>query len=299
MEARSDVLNQLALPAPAPIRAARDEEQSAPPIIRAGTWPRVRRASSAAWRALLLPVLLLAAWEGVVLLGVVKPVLMPSLVTVGAGFVDMAVNGELWISLLGTVLRLAIGFSLALVAGVLIGAGCALFKPVDLIVGVPLAAIRQVPLFGWIPLICLIAGMEEPSKITFIFLAALYPIAFSVTQGLRNAPAELVEVGRSLGFGRWLTLRRVLLPNALPAIFTGLKHGLTFAILAVVGAETFMSVGPGLGSVLERAQAALRIDRVLVAVAFLGLLGYAVNLLLAAGERRVLRWRHLGPQGAR
>ena len=298
MEARSDVLNPLALPTSS--RCVRDEVAVTQSQVHAPStsWARLRQLTLTMWRALLLPLLLLVLWEVVVRLGLVKAILMPSLVTVWSTLIAMLTTSELWQSLLGTLVRLALGFGTALVVGLLIGIGCALFRPVNLLVGVPLAAVRQVPLFGWIPLICLIAGMEERSKITFIFLAALYPIAFSVTQGLRNAPAELVEVGRSLGFGRWLIFRRVLFPSAVPAIFTGLKHGLTFAILAVVGAETFMTIGAGLGSLLDGAQRALRMDRVLVAVLFLGLLGFVLNYLVSLWERRALRWRRLGQSGA-
>jgi sulfonate transport system permease protein len=169
---------------------------------------------------------------------------------------------------------------------------------VDVIVGTPLAAIRQVPLFGWIPLIAVAAGIGETSKIVFIVLAAFYPVVLNTTEGLRQAPRELVEVGRVLGYGRWTMLVRVRARHAVPAILTGLKHGLTFAGLATVSAEVFMSAGPGLGNLLEYGQATMRIDLVLVGVLLVGVTTMALNLLVERAERRLLRWRPAPRGGA-
>lgn len=243
------------------------------------------------WRGLLLPAILLGLWEGFSHSGLINTAILPSLETIARTLGGLVISGDLWIHLGASILRLLGGFIIAAILGLAVGTVCALSRGADLVLGTPIAAIRQVPLFGWIPLIAVIAGIGEASKVVFVVLAAFYPIVLNTTQGLRNAPAELVEVGRVFGFGRWLLLRRVLLPQAVPAVLTGLKHGLTFAGLATVSAEVFMTAGPGLGNLLDYGQANMRVDLVLIGVAFIGLLGVSLTSLITLLERRLLRWR--------
>ncbi len=242
-------------------------------------------------RPLVLPILLLASWELFSRSGWVNPVLVPSLVTIAESAVKLALAGELWLHGWATLQRILFGFALAAVAGIGIGIACALSRWTDRLMGGPLAAIRQVPLFGWIPLIAVLAGIGEGSKVAFVALAAFYPIALNTTQAIRATPAELLEVGQVLRFSSWTRLRRLLLPQALPGILTGLKHGLNFAGVAVVAAEVFMTASPGLGNLLEYGQTNLRTDLVLIGVVAVGILGFILNQLIDRVSARLLRWR--------
>lgn len=288
MSATSSSIPSLVLP-----QVVAEESAPSQPAERRRIPPWIS-ARFSGWRGLLLPAAILIGWELTARFSGINPAIMPSLGKVWASFVELLLNGELWLNLSATITRLLIGFAIASVLGLVVGILCALSRVVSAVIGGPLAAIRQVPLFGWIPLIAVLAGIGESSKIVFIVLAAFYPIALNTTQGLKNAPAELVEVGRVFGFSRWLLLRRVLLPNAVPAILTGIKHGLTFAAIATVGAEVFMTAAPGLGNLLDYGQSNMRTDLVLVGVTFIGLLGFALNALVTLVERRLLSWRTSG-----
>ena len=243
------------------------------------------------FRPLVLPALGLAVWEGIARSGLVNPVLVPSLATIFQATGELALSGELWRHGWATLQRILGGLLIATILGLGVGLGCALSRWFDRLVGGPLAAIRQVPLFGWIPLIAVLAGIGEASKLTFVVLAAFYPIALNTTQAVRSTPTELLEVGQVLRLPPWIRLRYLLLPHALPGILTGLKQGLNFAGVAVVTAEVFMTASPGLGNLLEYGQTNLRTDLVLIAVATIGLLGYSITLIIARIETRLLRWR--------
>ena len=269
------------------------------PIVDLATTERAGRAPWAAsrirrlpdLRPLVLPALLLAGWEGLARSPWVNPVIVPSLATVGQAAFELARSGDLWTNAWATVQRILIGFAAAAGLGIAAGIACALSRWFDRLVGAPLGAIRQIPLFGWIPLIAVLAGIGEGSKLAFVILAAFYPVALNTTQAIRNAPAELVEVGRVLRFSRWQLLRRVLLPSAMPGILTGLKHALNFAGVAVVSAEVFMTAAPGLGNLLDYGQTNMRTDIVLVGVACIGVVGFLLNLLIDRASARLLRWR--------
>jgi sulfonate transport system permease protein len=253
--------------------------------------PVTLRRIAAGWRGLVVPALALGAWEAAAHWPGGNRVIFPPLETIARTAVALSASGDLWLNLGSSVLRVLAGFALAAIGGLALGTLTALFPWFERIVGSPLHAIRQVPLFGWIPLIAILAGIGEPSKIAFVVLAAIYPVVLNTAEGLRQAPAEYIEVARLYRLGRWQILRRVLWPSALPAILTGLKHGLNFAGVAVVGAEVFMTAAPGLGNLLDYGQTIMRADIVLVGVGLIGLLGFSLNLVLTALERRLLRWR--------
>jgi sulfonate transport system permease protein len=276
---------------------------NAPPLVTLpGAGPSASRPerprSSSRWfsrlpdaRPLVLPLVLALGWEGLSHSGLVNPVIAPAIETIVSAAYDLIRSGDLWLNTWATIQRILEGFAIAGILGVVVGAACALWRWFDRLIGGPLAAIRQVPLFGWIPLIAVLAGIGEGSKLAFVVLAAFYPVALNTTDAIRNTPAELVEVGRVLRFSRWHLLRKVLLPSALPGILTGLKHGLNFAGVAVVTAEVFMTASPGLGNLLEYGQTNLRTDLVLIGVATIGILGFLLNLIIDQVAARLLRWR--------
>ena len=100
------------------------------------------------------------------------------------------------------------------------------------------------------------------------------------------------QASRDALLSRLTTFRRVLLPAALPSIATGLQHGVAFAWLSTVGVELLFTVGPGLSSVMERAQTAARMEVVIVCLVFIALLGYAMHQTVRWSTGRLLRWRH-------
>lgn len=252
---------------------------------RAGT--AIRRVLDQ--RGLLVIIALLATWESAVRFSG-NPALVPfSRVFAAAG--DAYREGDLVANYLASLARVAIGFACGATAGLVIGAMLGVFRIVDLVLGPLLTALRQIPIFGLVPLLGLWFGIGEQAKIVLIALAAFYPVLLNTHEGFRGVPRNYREVATILMFSRAQLLRRVLVPCALPSILTGLKHGLSFAWIAVVAAELFMAAAPGLGNILQAGREQFRIDTVLLGIVLIGGTGALMNSAVTLLERRALRWR--------
>lgn len=194
-------------------------------------------------------------------------------------------------SLLASLRRDLAGFAIGASAGAAFGVALGLSRLAERLVGPSFHTIKQVSLFAWLPLIGMWFGLGEPAKVAFIALASFFPMALNAFDGVRSTPPELVEVGRLLRFGRLQLLRRVVLPAAAPALFTGLHLSLIYAWLATLGSEYLMVGAPGLGTLLIDGRDHFRMEQVLLGVVLVGTVGYALNAIAARLERRVLAWR--------
>ena len=140
------------------------------------------------------------------------------------------------------------------------------------------------------PLLLLWLGIDETSKIVLIAIGAFFPVYLNGVAAIRNIDRKLVEVGQMYGFSRRRLVRRILLPAALPGLFTGLRSGMSLAWMFLVAAE-LIAATKGLGYLLSDGRETSRPDIVLAAIIVLALLGKLSDGLLASLEKRFLAWR--------
>lgn len=237
-------------------------------------------------------IVLLVAWEASSRFGLVDAKFLPSLVTVAERAATELTEGRLLGDIAASLARDLAGFAIGSALGVPFGLALGLSRAVDRVVGPTFNAIKQIAVFAWIPLISVWFGVGEEAKLAFIALAAFTPAAVNSWGGARAVPKTLVEVADVLTFSRRQVLVKVAIPAALPAIFIGLHLGLIYAWLATVGAEYFMTVGPGIGGLMTEGREHFQMDLVLLGVLLLGLIGLALNHIATRLEARTLRWRH-------
>ena len=243
-------------------------------------------------RGLALPLLLIALWQYLSTLGPGYAYAFVPLQNIGRSLLELLGSGELLVHIVASVATALKSLLVGGAIGLLLGSLMAFSRIVDTLVGPLYHALRQVPTLGLIPLIGLWFGNSEVSKLVVVSLATFEVMTLNTYEGLRNIEQKYVEVGRVFSFSRAQMFRRVLLPVALPSIFTGLMLAVAFAWLATVGVELLFTVGPGLSVIMERAQMAERMDIVIICITFIGLLGLAMNQLCVWLSRRALRWRN-------
>lgn len=244
-----------------------------------------------ALRGWVLPLLMLFVWWWVVAQGWASSAILVSPVAVWDRALQQITSGELWASLSASLWRnargLAIGGSAGLAFGVLLGWSCWASR----LVGPSFHTLKQISLFAWIPMLSMWFGLGDGAKVAFIAMAAFFPMVLNTVEGLQGVPREYVEVGRVHGFGTWQMLTRVVAPAAAPSIFAGVQLALIYSWLATLGAEYLMSSGTGIGNTLIDGREHFWMDLVLFGVVVIGLVGYGMNAVMGALERRLLSWR--------
>jgi sulfonate transport system permease protein len=238
-------------------------------------------------RGAVLPVLLLLLWETASHSGLIDPHILPPLEAVAAGAADPSLPGDLKAS----VLRYLAGFAVGSTAGVLFGGVLGLSRIAERLLLPSFDFLKQIAIFAWIPLIAMWFGVGETAKVVFIAMAAFTPVVVNTIEGIRGAPRQLLEVGAVLTFGRFQRIRRIILPAALPAIMTGLQLALIYAWLATIGAEYFMTAGPGIGGLIIDGRERFQMSEVMLGVVLLGGIGFLFARIAMALESRLLRWR--------
>ncbi|MGD9695722.1 MAG: ABC transporter permease [Thermoleophilia bacterium] len=196
----------------------------------------------------------------------------------------------LWEHVWASLWRLLRGVGLAIVAGVAIGVLLASLRPVRMIVEPWVTFVRSLPPLAYFSLLIIWFGIEDASKVWLLFLAAFPPIALSVLGAIETIPADRINGARALGAGRWRVIRHVVLPSALPELFTGIRLALGFAWTTIVAAETVDGI-PGIGGLAWSTKKFQQTDVAVLSIVVIGLTAIATDLVVTAVERRVVPWK--------
>lgn len=189
-------------------------------------------------------------------------------------------------------MRVVQGFVLAALLGIPLGLMIGWSKLVSQLFDPLVQSLRPIPITAWLPFSIALFGIRDIGSIFLIFLGGFYAIVVNATQGARDVERNLVRAALMMGATRAQLLRRVVLPSAMPSIFTGLRIGLGISWTAVIVSE-MVAVKSGLGYVLWDAYYVGRMDIVLADMVSIGAMGYLSDRLIVLVERRVLRWRIL------
>jgi len=179
----------------------------------------------------------------------------------------------------------ALAASVALPLGMLIGR----VRFVRDLLDPTLQLLRPIPVTAWLPLAMIIFGIGPRSAFFLVFLGAFYPILLNTVFGVRNVEGRLFEAAAMLGVSPQATFWKVVLPAALPSIFTGIRLGLGFAwVVIVVGEMT--GVQTGLGAIIMEARQLSRTEIVMAGMVTIGVLGFVSDQIVQRIGRRLLRW---------
>ncbi|WP_089394658.1 ABC transporter permease [Pseudomonas delhiensis] len=241
------------------------------------------------WRAWVLPLLLCAALEIAVRAGWLAENQMPAPSSVALTLWQLA-HGELWQHIGASLARVAGGFAIGSFAALVIGTWVGLSRRAEAYLEPGFQALRAIPSLAWVPLLLLWLGIDETPKVVLIALGAFFPVYLALVAGVRGVDRKWVELGRLYHLSSFTLARRILLPAALPSLFTGLRGALSLSWMFLVAAE-LIAATRGLGYLLSDGRETSRPDIVIAAILVLAVLGKLSDGLLKAVERRALAWR--------
>ena len=229
----------------------------------------------------------LAAWEAIVRLGFVDPLLLPAPTQVlEALWRDRALLAD---DLAVTTTEVLAGLAVAVVVGVALGAAMHLWPPVRRALRPLVIGSQAVPVPVIAPLFILVLGFGLAPKVLMVALVCFFPVTINLYDGLRDVDPDARKLLRSLDATRWQTLRLLEAPSALPVTFTGLKIAAAVAVIGAVFAE-WAGADAGLGHALLTANGQLETARAFAATLLLFVLAVALYGLFALLERRVVDW---------
>jgi sulfonate transport system permease protein len=259
---------------------------------------KVAVKAAPAWRARLadkalpwlLPVVLLGLWYLGVERGWLSEQVLPPPAYVYQTLADLVTTGDLWVNAAASLQRVVVGFALGAFVGMGLGLAMGLSKTVEDYLLPTFNALVQIPVLGWLPFALLLFGIGEPLKYVLIAKAASVPITLCTLQAFHQAPKGLLEVGRAYGFSRRQSVTSIVLPAAIPTLFTGLRLGFTKAWLSLVVVELVAS-SEGLGYLIVYGRQLFQLDLVMAAVVVVGAVGLAIDRGFDYLERRLNRGR--------
>jgi NitT/TauT family transport system permease protein len=212
-------------------------------------------------------------WEIVAHLGVFPPRLFPPLEAVAASFVELSLNGILLHHTVETVLRLLAGFALAAVVGVAIGIAMGRSRWAE-DVFLPLVSIAApIPGLAYAPLFLLWFGLGNLSSILLVGFVSMFAVIFNTWTGVKAVKEIWVRSAQAMGADNKRLFRHVILPGALPYIFTGLRLGLAQAWRILVAVEMLAAVPWGLGWLIFGAREFLNTDVMLAGITVIAVIG--------------------------
>ena len=239
---------------------------------------------------LLIPLVLLVAWQAVTAAGLAPASMLPPPMLVVRTLLAMAVSGEMASAIGITGTRLALGFLLGALVATVLGALCGVSAAARALLDPLLQSLRSVPSLAWVPLFILWLGIFESSKITLIAVGVFFPVYLNLMSGIANVDRKLIEVGQAHGYSRLRRLLRIQIPSAMPAYIVGLRGGLGLGWMFVSAAE-LLGASNGLGFILDDGEQTGRPERVLAAILLFGICGKITDMALAAIGTRLIGWQ--------
>lgn len=243
------------------------------------------------------PIMLLVIWEVLTWAGVIDWRFFSRPSEVAEVFFSMVASGELINHVLVSLRRIFTGFIVGVVPGVIIGTAMGFSRIANTIISPIVAIIFPIPKIAILPLLMILFGVGEGSKIALIAMGAIFLTLYNTAAGVRNLPALYREVGYSFGASRFQYVMTIALPGALPHIMTGLKLSLQTSLLLIVAAE-FVGAKDGVGYLIWSAWEIFDVRRMFVGLITLSIIGYILSIAIDKIEEALLPWRDIGAAAA-
>lgn len=241
------------------------------------------------WVSVLILFLFLAVWEVLSRTEIISALFFPAPTRIGAAFFRMIGTGALTEHLSASLGRLFLGFLLGAFPGLLFGFAMGWSPRIRAIMDPFIAAIHPIPKLAIFPLIMIIFGLGELSKIVAIAISAFFPVLINSMTGVRELNPVYFDVSRNYGASRWKMFTRVVVPGSLPTVLSGIRIGVNMAMVITIAVE-LLSAQKGLGVLIWFAWQTFRIEDLYVSLFMTAILGIVINVLLLQLTKKIVPW---------
>ncbi len=220
----------------------------------------------------------------------INPIFLSTPTAVASAFVELVQSGELQAAILKSLQALALGFGLAVVAGITLGALMGRYRTVNAIFEPFVTLLYATPIVALIPLIMLWFGLNLTAKVVIIFESCFFPIVINTQAGVRNVSRSMVDVGRAYGATDRQVMMKIVLPSAVPFVMAGIRLAVGRGVVGMVVAEFFTTLS-GLGSLIIVYQNSFATAKLFVPVITIAVMGLSLTALARFLEQRMAPWK--------
>ena len=229
-------------------------------------------------------------WEAAPRLGWVRATYLAPPSRVFRALWLLALRGELARHAFISLRRVLLGLLVSVVVGVILGLFIGYFRRVDRILDLLFQAFRQMSAFALFPVFILLFGLGELSKTIIIFWASLWPVLLNTSSGVKNVDPILIRSAKSMGASRLFIFVKIILPAAAPEVFTGIRLGGSYCVMAVVAAE-MIGASSGLGYLVLYSEETFNVPEMYGGIVGLAILGIGLNWILYRAEKFFTSWK--------
>jgi NitT/TauT family transport system permease protein len=234
--------------------------------------------------------LFIALWEIAPRLGWVRAAYLAPPSSVFRALYLLAWRGELSRHFFISLQRVAVGLLVSAAVGIVLGLFIGYFKQIERILNLLFQSFRQMSAFALFPVFILLFGLGELSKTIIIFWASLWPVLLNTSSGVKNVDKVLIRSAKSMGASKAFIFLKIIIPAAAPEIFTGIRLGGSYCVMAVVAAE-MIGATSGLGYLVLYSEETFNVPEMYAGIVGLAILGIGLNWALFSAERFFTSWK--------
>lgn len=253
-------------------------------MLRRGRWFDLGTILS-----IVLFVVLIGGWQLSVIHGLVPAFVLPAPSDVAMRVVADLVDKSVLFDCLYTLTEILVGFAIAAVFGIALGAAIALVPLVDKVLSPYIVALQTIPKVAIAPVLIIWFGFGIESKIVIVALIAFFPILVNVVLGFRSIDPRQIVLMKVLNASHWQIFSKIRIPNALPSIMAGMYIAMIFSVIGAVVGE-FLGSPHGLGSQIMQRQSAMDVVGVYSVLVILTAIGIGLNLAVKLVSRSLVFW---------
>lgn len=213
---------------------------------------------------------------------------LPSPLKVFETFLQMVLDGSIFVNIGASLFRVFSGFFLALISSFMLAFLFFYKKSLRSYFSGLLSFFKNIPPLGLIPLLIIWLGIGETSKIAMVFMACFFPLFLNIEKGFLNVDSDLIEMAQVFSYKDREIFKSIILPASLKDIFTGARIALGYAFRSIIAAE-MLAASTGLGYLLNFSRLMSRTDKVMVALIVIGLIGLFSDWLFVKISKRFLK----------
>jgi ABC-type nitrate/sulfonate/bicarbonate transport system permease component len=235
-------------------------------------------------------VFLLGCWEVAVQSGLAKSLSFPAVSEIFLSWGSLIASGVIFEQLGASLYRMFIGYTIAAVLGIFGGLLMGYFRWIDNFLEPLVELLRPIPTPAYIPVAILLLGLGTEMKVFLIATATFFPVLLNTYSGVKQVDPVQIDTGRTFGLNSFDIVKRIVLPSAIPHVFTGLRISLGIGLIMVVISE-MVAANSGIGYFILQAQRSFEVSQMYAGIFTLGVVGYLLNFSFTRMEKKIVHWR--------